>query len=203
MFTGRLRYGKNATNHLSPNAALDAKQAEIIWDAARNEANANGWLNNKLRFVNGYVYNKSNEASKIEVLNSDSAGASGIKPDIMVCDELAFWNDNSGHDLFQVLFSGINKRSGITNNKPVAQGCFIIISNALILDSWQDKIRMAAKCPSASGTAGNDTQATSLRTKYGSKFANAGPHAAASCPLHCSRTSIPAPMKKANILPAS
>jgi hypothetical protein len=130
-------YGKNAKNSIVAYAAAsDAKQAEILHDSAKNEAKANPWLNKRLRFVEGHVQNAANHNTKIEILNSDSGGASGIKPDIIVGDELVFWKDEQGKKLFDVLFAATNKRPNC---------CFIIITNAGIINSWQDKVRTLAK----------------------------------------------------------
>src|ERR1043165_322643 len=136
-----IAYGKNAGKSIVAYAAAsDAKQAEILHDSAKNEGKANPWLDRRLRFVEGLVQNASNRNSKIEILNSDSAGASGIKPDILFFDELVFWKEEQGKKLFDVLFAAVNKRPN---------AICIIATNAGIIDTWQDKVRQQAKADPA------------------------------------------------------
>lgn len=106
-------------------AASDREQASFITDAMKREYALNPWLPT--------VEFKQNKAvgrgGVLRVLTADAPSSYGLNSDIFVLDELTHWNKR---DLWEAIVSGKPKRPA---------SVLIIITNAGILDSWQDCIR--------------------------------------------------------------
>ena len=107
-------------------AAKDRDQAAILADAMESEAALNPFLGPRLHFQNYRVTGVYK--STMRVLAADAAGASGLRPDLVVADEVTFWPDGPGQDMFNQLYVGREKRPNC---------CFVVISNAGVLGSWQ------------------------------------------------------------------
>jgi hypothetical protein len=113
-------------------AAADKTQAKIIRDAMRDEARRNSWLDSRLKFNN---YEVTGPGGKLEIRSSDADTASGLLPDIVVCDEITFWKNRQ---LYDARFAGAAKRPHCV---------FIVITNAGLKgpDQWQWLLRETAR----------------------------------------------------------
>lgn len=112
-------------------SASDGRQVGFLVDAMKKDALLNPWMGDYLKFTG------SDEKAKIMgpggVLNiqpANSKGAYGARQDLVIMDEVGWWNDTTGKELFDAILSGRQKR-------PVQ--LTLIISNAGIIDSWQWK----------------------------------------------------------------
>lgn len=105
-------------------------QAKLLLKSARAEINLNPWL---AHLLEPYRNEIRGPGGLLEVLSSEAGTSSGRKDDLIVCDELTFWPDKK---LFDILWSGSEKRP---------DSVFIIITNAGIINSWQDEVRNLAK----------------------------------------------------------
>lgn len=118
--------------------AKDADQAAIILDSMAKEAALNPWIANKIEFKKSSADSKDN-GGKLQILTSDAGGNQGKNPDLIVADELTNWDSP---DLFDSLYSGVGKRGDKTGRQRCA---FIILTNAGVIGSWQDRVRQLAK----------------------------------------------------------
>lgn len=114
-------------------AAADRDQAKLILDAMRTEASLNPWLDRRLEFGNWLV--KGANGSHITILAADAMGSQGLRPDLLICDEVTHWVKK---DFYDNLKSGIDKKDAV----------FIVITNAGIKYSWQhDELVGAQQSP--------------------------------------------------------
>jgi hypothetical protein len=113
--------------------AKDAEQAGLIRNFMQREAALNKWMEPVLKFTRDCVEGVRS-GSTLEIMASDAGGSQGLLSDLILCDELTRWDD---YEFFESLYSGVHKRAG--------HCVFIVLSNAGILGSWQDKVRQLAK----------------------------------------------------------
>ncbi len=111
-------------------AAAKQDQAALLLASMKAEIDLNPWLAERLRVYSDAVVGPG---GVLRVISAEANTASGLKADLIVCDELTFWR---GRALFDVLFSGREKRS---------QSVFIIITNAGVAGSWQHALLQAAR----------------------------------------------------------
>lgn len=105
-------------------AAGDQDQAGILYDAAKRECDLNPWIAPRLRFKNKRIEGTVS-GSVVKVLTADAPSSYGLRPDLIVCDELTTWESR---ELWDALFTARNKRP---------KSALFIISNAGTLRSWQ------------------------------------------------------------------
>ena len=125
-----LAYARHRVSAIA--AAADREQANLLAEFMETETKLNPWYAKKLSFKNYRVQGEDN-FSDLKILASDAYGAYGLKPDLMVCDELTHWPKR---DLWDSVMSGREKRPGAV---------FIIITNAGNIGSWQWELLNAAK----------------------------------------------------------
>ena len=118
--------------------AADQEQAALLKDAMATIIRLNAWLGSilevqKLNIVN-IASGHPGEGSRLDISTSDVASSFGILPDLLVADELTHWQGDGS--LWHSLLSSAAKRSSC---------CLFVISNAGFADSWQWKIREAAR----------------------------------------------------------
>lgn len=111
-------------------AASDSDQAGIMWERARAECRFNPWLvgpdkSPSLVFEKNKIKGPKGE---LHIHASDAGSVSGLLGDIFIIDEIT-WHKK--RDLFDVIFSGRNKREA---------ACLIVISNAGIAKTWQHEL---------------------------------------------------------------
>ena len=111
-------------------AASTQEQAAILLDSMKAELRLNSWLQSRLKPRN---YMIQGPGGKLRVIAADANHSSGLKCDLIVCDELTFW---AKRDLFDVLYSGREKRP---------ESVFIVITNAGLRGSWQWDLLCRAK----------------------------------------------------------
>ena len=111
-------------------AASTRQQARLLLESMEREIGENSWLSPNLEINRNVI---SGPGGKIEVLSSEAGSSSGRIDDIVILDELTFWENQ---DLFNVLYSGRAKRP---------QSVFIIITNAGLKGSWQYDLYNTAK----------------------------------------------------------
>lgn len=111
-------------------AAADKEQAGYLAEAMQVETSLNPWLRTRLQFSNWVVKGMSN--SRMTILAADAAGSQGIRPDIIIFDEIVHC---AKPDLFHHILSGAEKRQAIV----------IVITNAGIKFSWQWDAKEQAK----------------------------------------------------------
>jgi hypothetical protein len=111
-------------------AAADLDQARLIIQSMAVEAELNPWLKSRLRVSGDTV---RGPGGRFQVISSDASSSSGLKCDLILCDELTFW---PRRDLFDVLWSGREKRP---------DSLFVVITNAGIRGSWQHELYALAK----------------------------------------------------------
>lgn len=110
-------------------AASDSDQANIIYDAAKREAELNPWIKDRLHFKNKRI---EGPGGAVKVLTADAPSSYGLRPDLIVCDELTWWPKR---DLWDALFTAKNKRP---------RCAMVVISNAGVLRTWQHEFYSAA-----------------------------------------------------------
>jgi hypothetical protein len=109
-------------------AAGDQDQASILYDAAKREVEINPWIKPRIKFKNKRIEGAT--GSVVKILTADAPSSYGLRPDLIVCDELTTWEKR---DLWDALFTARNKRPG---------SALFIISNAGILRSWQHELHL-------------------------------------------------------------
>lgn len=114
-------------------AAADKDQANLLVDAMQKESRLNPWLGRLLSFKH-YQAKGLLSGSSLEILSSDAPTSYGLRPDIIVCDELTQWGKQ---DLWDALLSGRRKRG--------ASAVQLVITNAGLIGSWQWQILQLAK----------------------------------------------------------
>lgn len=113
--------------------AADKEQAGYLAEAMNVETTLNPWLRQRLSFNNYLV--KGQNSSRLTILAADAAGSQGIRPDIIIFDEIVHC---AKPDLFHHILSGSEKRQAIV----------IVITNAGIKFSWQwDALQSALTSP--------------------------------------------------------
>lgn len=122
--------------------ATDQQQANLLKDAIARIVRLNPWLATIISVQRDGVVNIADKhpgkGSKLEIFTSDVGSSYGILPDLIVADELCNWSgDGSLWD--SLLSSAAKKRNCL----------LVIISNAGFCDSWQWKIREAARTDDA------------------------------------------------------
>lgn len=105
-------------------AAGDQDQAGILYDAAKRELELNPWIGHRVKFKTKRIEGLIN-GSVVKILTADAPSSYGLRPDLIVCDELTTWPNR---ELWDALFTARNKRP---------KSALIIISNAGILRTWQ------------------------------------------------------------------
>ena len=110
--------------------ACDAKQAGLILDAMLAEAKLNPWIHRKLKFIKNTV---TGPAGTIEALPADDKGSYGLRGNVFIFDEFTHWPNDR---MWSAVMSGAHKRY---------RSLSIVISNAGLLDTWQDEVRKTAK----------------------------------------------------------
>lgn len=111
-------------------AAAKQDQAAILLDSMKAEIRLNPWLARRLVPRNYLVEGRG---GKLQVISAEADTSSGLKADLIVCDELTFWPKR---ELFDVLYSGREKRPN---------SVFIVITNAGLRGSWQHELLGKAK----------------------------------------------------------
>lgn len=103
-------------------AASDAEQAGLIVESMHREAELNPWIANRLQFASKTIRGKG---GVLTVLSADAASSFGKKPDVLIIDEITWWQKK---DLFDAMFSAMEKMPG---------SVVINITNAGVTGSWQ------------------------------------------------------------------
>lgn len=121
--------------------AKDKEQAGILAETAELEANLNPWLARRIDFKNFLIRSRPqtsgpNVDTKLRILACDASGSYGYKSDIMILDELTWWSDTQGKDMFGAIASGREKRPN---------SILVVISNAGVIDTWQWNAFQVAK----------------------------------------------------------
>lgn len=109
--------------------AADKEQADLILQAMKDEAKLNPWLNKKLDFIKNKV---TGPGGVLEALPADDAGAYGYRGNLLIFDEFTHWKNDR---MWKAVMSGRHKKDSLA----------IVISNAGVLDTWQDEIRKTVR----------------------------------------------------------
>jgi hypothetical protein len=105
-------------------AAGDEEQAHLLKESMERESHLNPWLRNRLKFGTKRVYG-TETGSVLKVLTADAFSSFGLRPDVIVIDEITHWKKR---DLWDALWSAY----------PKMPGCVVfVITNAGLLGSWQ------------------------------------------------------------------
>ena len=110
--------------------AADKDQAQLLLEAASNEAQHNPWIKDRVSYQSKQA---TGPGGRLRVLESDAKSAYGLLSDVYIADELTHWKSR---DLWNALWSGRHKRPG---------SMFLVITNAGEKDSWQEEILKSAK----------------------------------------------------------
>ncbi len=105
-------------------AAGDQDQASILYDAAKRELELNPWAQPRVKFKTKRIEGTIS-GSVVKILTADAPSSYGLRPDLIVCDELTTWPTR---ELWDALFTARNKRP---------KSSLVIISNAGVLRTWQ------------------------------------------------------------------
>ena len=105
--------------------AADRDQAALIRSSAERELELNPWLQKHVEIQNYRLYGK--HSSCFEILSADAASSHGLRPDILICDEVTHWPER-GAELFHSI---------LTSRTKIPNSTFLITTNAGILNSWQ------------------------------------------------------------------
>jgi len=105
--------------------AADRDQAALIRSSAERELELNPWLQKHVEIQNYRLYGK--HSSCFEILSADAASSHGLRPDILICDEVTHWPER-GAELFHSI---------VTSRTKIPNSTFLITTNAGILNSWQ------------------------------------------------------------------
>ncbi|MCY2966266.1 MAG: terminase large subunit [Planctomycetota bacterium] len=111
-------------------AAADKDQAGLLLKSINSEIRLNPWLSSRLKQRNWSI---SGPGGDLDIISSDVGSSSGLKCDLIVCDEITWWKNR---DLFDVLYSGREKRP---------DSVFVVITNAGMKGSWQHGLLQLAK----------------------------------------------------------
>ena len=110
--------------------ASSIDQAARLLERATEEAHLNPWLHRRvehgLKVMRG-------AGGVMQVISSDAPKSSGRTDDLVICDELTFWESR---DLWDVLRPGRIKRR---------HQVFVVITNAGVVGSWQWELREQAR----------------------------------------------------------
>ena len=109
-------------------AAADVDQANLILEAMQTEAHLNPWIAKQLKFTGKRVRGPT---GVLKVLTADAPSAFGLRPSIVICDELTIWPERPKPpkvDLWGALW---------TSRRKVPGCCFIVITNAGFYGTWQ------------------------------------------------------------------
>jgi phage terminase large subunit-like protein len=122
--------------------AADKDQAALLKDAMATIVRLNPWLSDILDVQKNLVLNIAaghpGRNSQLNISTSDVASSYGILPDFIVADELVHWEGDGS--LWYSLISSAAKRSN----------CLLfVITNAGFCESWQWKVREAARTDDA------------------------------------------------------
>lgn len=112
--------------------ASDIEQAGIILDSVKGFLKRNRFIGRGIKIRKNEIINPKKH-SKIKIISSDTASSWGLKPSVVICDELSQWNDK---ELFFSLFSATGK---------IADCQLAIISNAGFRKNWTWDIREQAR----------------------------------------------------------
>jgi len=119
--------------------AADKDQATLLKDAIATIIRLNPWLADVLDVGSKSVSNGApghpGAGATLSIEASDVGSSYGILPDLIVADELTHWEDNA-EGLFESISSSSEKRTHCM---------LVVISNAGFIDSWQWRIREAAR----------------------------------------------------------
>lgn len=118
------------------NAAATKEQAKLLLDSMLVEQRLNPWFGKQIQSFKNSMYGPG---GSLRVLSSKDSVSSGRKDDVVILDELTFWQSRA---LYNVLFSGVAKRK---------RTVFIIITNAGLRGSWQYETFENAKLSSMWG----------------------------------------------------
>ena len=118
--------------------AADKDQARLLRDAMQTITRLNPWLAGILAVEAHRVVNVAaghpGEGGTLTIEASDVGSSYGILPDLIIADEIVHWEGDGA--LWESLISSAAKRAN----------CFLaVISNAGFADSWQWKVREAAR----------------------------------------------------------
>lgn len=109
--------------------ATDLEQGQLIIEAMEDEAKLNPWVYEKLEFARRRVVGP---AGTVDVLPADGRSAFGLRGNFYICDEFTHWKKD---DMWRAVQSGREK---------IDPTLLIVLSNAGLIDSWQDEIRKTA-----------------------------------------------------------
>lgn len=112
--------------------AGDQDQASIIYDAAKRECELNPWIKPRIQFKTKRIIGVQN-GSMVKILTADAPSSYGLRPDLIICDELTWWESRA---LWDALFTARQKRPKCVLS---------IISNAGVLRTWQHDLYMGAR----------------------------------------------------------
>jgi hypothetical protein len=111
-------------------AAADADQAALVLQSMKREKDLNPDILKDLTFTRSGA---DGPGGNLVVLTADAPSAFGLTLDLLLLDELTSWKKR---DLFDVLFSGREKRPGMAT---------FIFSNAGIQRTWQEDLWKTAQ----------------------------------------------------------
>lgn len=117
-------------------AAGDEEQAHLLKESMQREADLNPWLGSRLKFGTKRVFGVAT-GSVLKVLTADAFSSFGLRPDVIVVDEITHWKKR---DLWDALWSAYAKMPG----------CVVfVLTNAGLLGSWQEDLKLAAQADTA------------------------------------------------------
>lgn len=114
--------------------AADADQAGLILQTMQEEAALTRWLNPPA--TKRVVFHRRGARSRhadLTVLAADAATNQGLRPDLVVADELTCWKSPT---LWTSMASGMEKRPGAV---------MVVTTNAGVRGSWQEGVLAAAR----------------------------------------------------------
>jgi hypothetical protein len=110
-------------------AAADQEQSGLIQEMMESELYLNPWMRDRVKIGRIRAYGPG---GKLKILNSNTSSTWGLNSDVVILDELTWWEDRG---LWDVLISGARKRNGV----------LVVISNAGVRQSWQWDIHEEVK----------------------------------------------------------
>ena len=113
-------------------ASGDEEQAHLLKESMLRESQLNPWLGSRLKFGTKRVYGEET-GSVLKVLTADAFSSFGLRPDVIVVDELTHWKKR---DLWDALWSAYAKMVGTV---------VFVITNAGLLRTWQHDLLLAAQ----------------------------------------------------------
>ncbi len=114
-------------------AAGDQKQAGFLLEAIQMIHRENDWLHPLFKIIQ---YRANGNGGYLTIESSEAMTKSGALADIIIVDELTFWDGPRKKALWDFLDDTTTKRPNTV---------LIVISNAGIIDSWQHKLISHAK----------------------------------------------------------